>query len=132
MVSIVLAVLGVAPSDPPPFSLLPVPDGQVHNSPLLLKLHDFDMFSYFNLKLPGRELEDFRSPRLLKLRFVLDMVRKAVGWVVWLVLSTSLLCLTYWTLNRSPCSSYWPIYADSACLSSWIASRWAASGPTLR
>lgn len=80
MVSVVLAVLGVAPSVPPPFSLLPALEGQVHSSPLLLKLHDFDMFSYFNLKLPGRELEDFRSPRLLKLRLALDNLdREAQG-----------------------------------------------------
>lgn len=48
-------------------SLLPTV-GQEQSSPLLLKLQDFDMFSYFILKLPERELEFRRSPRLLKLK----------------------------------------------------------------
>lgn len=67
MVSVVLAVLLGDVSLPELLSLLPTV-GQEQSSPLLLKLHDFDMFSYFILKLPERELEFRLSPRLLKLK----------------------------------------------------------------
>lgn len=66
IVSVVLAVLMGDVSTAELLSLLPTV-GHEQSSPLLLKLHDFDMFSYFNLKLPERELEFRRSPRLLKL-----------------------------------------------------------------
>lgn len=106
IVSLVLAGSGTNISSLLPFSTLPdVPTGQEHSSPLFLKLHDLDMFSYLILKLL-EPLLSFLPLKLLDLDPFSLFLLLADLWTYLLSLELALLILgLFWidsALNDRP------------------------------